>query len=384
MNLVEMIGKYVPADVLSKMGSAAGLGSDETKNVASGAVPLVAAGLARMGSTEQGAGHLLELARQTGAEDMVDRSGDVIGSEESRRTLMERGGRILSSLFGAKGGAILDAFTAQTGASSSGTRSFLAMLAPLALGVLSRHARSQSLGGGALASMLSGQSGLLSGMLPGGLGKLLGSGTPGSDVPGPWRAAEPRAREVPSQIRTSEALRAAGRGGQRRPVGVRAVVAAIAFALLAWALLREKAPEGERQARTPARVAKGPMESMPGMQREPPSQGIDALASYSGANLEGQRFSLSEISFESGTRQLTPQSAQQVDRLAGVMRERERMRVWLEGERADSVREALAARGIAAERVSTAKMGSGQPGATGATPQEALGPLRVDVVVVEP
>ena len=129
---------------------------------------------------------------------------------------------------------------------------------------------------------------------------------------------------------------------------------------------------------------KGPTESMPGMQREPPSQGIDALASYSSANLEGQRFSLSEISFESGTGQLTPPSAQQVDRLAGVMKERAGMRVRLEGDRADSVRDALAARGIAAERVSTAGTRSGQPGAMGATAQEAQAPLRVDVVVIEP
>jgi outer membrane protein OmpA-like peptidoglycan-associated protein len=127
------------------------------------------------------------------------------------------------------------------------------------------------------------------------------------------------------------------------------------------------------------------MESMPGMQREPPSQGIDALASYSGETLVGRRFSLSEISFESGTSQLTPPSAQQVDRLAGVMKERTGMRVRLEGDRADSVRDALAARGIAAERVSTAgtRSGSGQPGAMGATAQEAA-PVRVDVVVIEP
>jgi outer membrane protein OmpA-like peptidoglycan-associated protein len=257
------------------------------------------------------------------------------------------------------------------------------MLAPLALGVLSRHARSQGLGSGALASMLSGQSGLLSGMLPGDLGKLLGIGTPGEDVPGPWRGAE-RAREVPSQLRTSEPLRAAGRQVQQRRVGVRAVVAAIAFALLAWALLRQRS-EGERQARMPVPV-KGPMESTPGMQREPPSQGIDALASYSGETLVGRRFSLSEITFEPGTSQLTPQSAQQVDRLAGVMKERAGMRVRLEGERADSVRDALAAGGIAAERVSTAgtRSGSGQPGATGATAQEAQAPVRVDVVVLEP
>jgi hypothetical protein len=372
MNLVEMIGHYVPAEALAKMGSAAGLGSDETKTVASGAVPLVAAGLARMGSTEQGAGNLLELARRTGAEGMVDRIGDMIGSEQSRRTVMESGGGILSSLFGSKGSGILDAFTAQTGASSTGTRSFLAMLAPLALGALGRHTRSQGLGVGGLASMLSGQSGALANMIPGGLGKLLGGGVPSMDA----RARmEEAAREVPTQARIPEPMRARGQVQPRRFGGPAVVAMLIALGFLAWAFSRQRRPEVERQARTAPTSAV----PAPGMQRQPPGQGIDALASYPGANLEGQRFSLTEITLESGTGQLTQESARQVDRLAGAMKEREGMKVRLEGARAGSVRDALAARGIAAERVSTAAERSGTPGGAGG---EAPG--LVDVVVIQP
>lgn len=371
MNLVEMIGKYVPADMLSKIGSAAGLGSDETKKVASGAVPLVAAGLAQVGSTEEGAGRLLDLARQTGAEDMVDRFGDIIGSDESRRTLVERGGGILSSLFGAKADSILDAFTGQTGASRTGTRSFLAMLAPLALGVLGRQARSQGLGIGGLASMLAGQTGLLANMLPGGLGKLLGGGMPGTGERETWRTEAERPREVPSQLRTSEPIRPAEREAPRRRIGVPAIALAIGLALVAWALLRQKRPDVERQARTP--TATQPSEVTPGMRQAAPRQGIDALASYSGGNLEGQRFVIEEITVETGTANLTPQSARQVDRLASVMKERGGMKVRLEGERANSVRDALAASGIAAERVSIAEMRPGQPAAQ----------AQVDVVVIQ-
>jgi hypothetical protein len=374
MNLVEMIGKYVPTDMLSKMGSASGLGADDSRKVASGAVPLVAAGIAQVGSTEEGAGRLLELARQTGAEDTVGRFGDMLGSDESRRSLVEHGGGILSSLFGARGDTVLDAFSAQTGASRTGTHSFLAMLAPVALGVLGHHARSQGLGAAGLASMLSGQAGLLANMIPGGLGRLLGGavpGMPGREPREPSRFEEERQREVP-RVRT-EPVRTAERGVQRRRFPAPIAVLAIGLAFLAWALLRQR-PEPQRQARAPEPTATEPTAATPGMQRTAPSQGIDALASYSGSDLQGRRFSLTEISLDTGNSQLSQQSAQQVDTLAGAMKNHASMKVRLEGERADSVRDALATRGILAERVSTAKTSSGG---------QSQDPRLVDVVVVE-
>jgi hypothetical protein len=233
------------------------------------------------------------------------------------------------------------------------------MLAPLALGVLGRQAHSQGLGAGGLASMLAGQSGLLANMLPGGLGKLLGGGMPGRDEE-TWRTEVERPREVPSQLRTSEPIRPAEREAPRRRFGVPAIALAIGLALVAWALLRQKRPDVERQARTP--TATQPSEVTPGMRQAAPRQGIDALASYSGPNLEGQRFTIEETALETGTA-----------KLVSVMKERGGMKVRLEGERASSVRDALAASGIAAERVTIAEMRPGQPAAQ----------AQVDVVVIE-
>jgi hypothetical protein len=378
MNLVDMIGKYVSPDLMSKVGSAAGLGSDETKKVASGAVPLVAAGLARMGSSEQGAGRLLDLARQSGAEDMVERFGDAVGDETSRRSLVERGGGLLSSLFGAKSEGVLDAFSAQTGASRTGTRSFLAMLAPLALGILGRQARSQGLGAGGLASMLSGQAGLLTNMLPGGVGKLLGGVMPGRDEREPPHMEAERPREVPIPARTYEPARTGQEVGARRWV-LPAVLGLIALAFVAWAFLRQRPSDVERQARRPAPSATRPAD--PGVQRQAPPRGIDVLASLPSGNLAGQRFTFGEVRIEEGTRKLAPESAQQTERLAAVMKERPGMKVRLEGERAGAVRDHLAARGIEGERVSTAATRSGEAasGGTAAGGQAQL--AIVDVVV---
>jgi len=372
MNLVEMIGKYVSPEMLSKIGSTAGLGSDESKKVASGAVPLVATGIAQLGSTEEGAGRLLDLARQSGAEDMAGRFGEMIGSDESRRAVEERGGGILSSLFGSKWDGILDLLSTQTGASRTGTQSFLAMLAPLALGVLGRHARNQGLSAGGLSSMLAGQSGLLANMLPGGLGKLLGGGVPGVETREPSRAEAERPREV-----TPVVQRARVPPVQPRRSGMPAVLGLVGIALVAWALLRGRKPEVQPQATAPE-TAVSPQTPAAGMQRMAPNQGIDALAAYSGPDLKDQRFSLTDIGFETGTTHLNPPSARQVDQLAVAMRDRAGMKVRLEGERAGPVRDALTTRGIAGDRVMVAPSSAGQ-----GTAERAPSARMVDVVVTE-
>ncbi len=412
MNLVEMIGKYLPSDMTSKLGAASGLGSDQTKKLAPAAVPLVAAGLAQVGSTEEGAGKLLDLARQSGAEDTVGRFGEMVGSAESRRTLVENGGGILSSLLGSRKDNILGAVTAATGAPRQGTQTFLSMLAPLALGVLGRYVRSQGLGPAGLASMLSGQSSLLTNMVPGGLGRLLGGGGPVRESER-WerseRYEEGWKRETPPEVRATEWRETTStssdwqpeaptqrtgdwqrevpsttepvRGAEPRRWAVPAVALLIGLAFLTWALLRQRRP-GEQQASRltpnvtqPAEPATGTGSSATGTGSAQAAGGenIDALAGYSGANIEGKRFSIKNISFGSGGSNLGQASARQVDLLAGAMKERSGMRVRLEGERADSVRDALAARGIAVERVDTTKTIAGQ-----------AGPVQdqVDVVVV--
>ncbi len=107
---------------------------------------------------------------------------------------------------------------------------------------------------------------------------------------------------------------------------------------------------------------------------------------------------LDNLNFDFATAELVPGSTGTVDSVAAVLRDHPTAEIVLEGhtdnvgdpatnqrlsqQRADAIKAALAARGVAAERVSTAGIGQDRPITSNDTEEGRAQNRRVEIVVV--
>jgi outer membrane protein OmpA-like peptidoglycan-associated protein len=404
MNLVEMFTQGVPGGLIEKLGAAAGMSPDASQQVFKQSSPVLGYGLADAGATEVGAQKLLDVARDNQAEGLVDHFDTFMGSTEGRTGIMNKGAGLLSHLFGGKLDGIIQALSQGTQTSITGTQSMLAMLAPLALGMLSRHARSQNMDARGLSSFLGGQRSTLAGMLPFGLGTLLGAGggaartptlrdvsqtAPESGMPlEPVRTPETISR--PEIARPEPIPRPRVAQPQQRSIAGPLLLLAAGIALIGW-LFSNRHRRAEEQTATSAYNEPRSAEPTPSYGVTPPAQGVDALASYAGEQgnvTTPRRFELGDIGFQKGAAALAPGSAASVDKLAQVLKEHSGMRIEIMGHtdaagaaannsdlplaRADALKSELVGKGIGADRIDTA-----------ASAQPLASDRGVDVIVLE-
>lgn len=169
MNLVEMItGQLSNEAVLGSLGSLIGADSRQTKSATAAAVPALLGGLAKLASSDSGAG---QIASALGGLDMGmlgNLAGLFGGSNASKAADM--GGSLLGSLFGNAGTSMLvNALASFLGMKPGMTKTLLTYLAPVVLGQLAGTFKGGKIDARGVQSLLSSQASNITGALPKGL-----------------------------------------------------------------------------------------------------------------------------------------------------------------------------------------------------------------------
>jgi outer membrane protein OmpA-like peptidoglycan-associated protein len=172
-NLLDSVKTLFTNELIGK--AAATLGESETgiQNALRGTIPSVLMGLlGKAGTSTDGAAGILNMAKETAGSGILSNISGLLGGNSSG--LAGKGADMLKGLLGDKAGGIANLISGFSGVKSSTASSLLSMAAPLALGVLGRHATSNNLSAGGLMSFLDSQKSSIMNALPAGLSSVAG------------------------------------------------------------------------------------------------------------------------------------------------------------------------------------------------------------------
>jgi OOP family OmpA-OmpF porin len=175
IDLVDLVKGYLTPDVIQKAAAHVGESSVATQKTLAGIVPTLVGALANTASTDDGAQQLvrmLDAGKYDGS--VLNSVTSLFGGGMVTQNALSAGKGILDSLFGAKIGGVGELIARYAGVRTDSASSLLALAAPLVLHVLGRQRASIGSGASSLASLLGEQRSFLVGLVPAGLGSLLG------------------------------------------------------------------------------------------------------------------------------------------------------------------------------------------------------------------
>jgi outer membrane protein OmpA-like peptidoglycan-associated protein len=398
-NLIELTKRYLTPEVTIRASGLVGESPNATRRGLDTAVATIVGKLAEHGSSASESRTLmgiLEEARLIGAGGpLSERLGAMSGEE-----LVVLGKGLLGTIFGSRLGTIVDGARAIAGVKSSSMSSLFGLAAPIVLGVLGDEIHARRLDASGLAALLGEQRGFAASALS----EIVSEGD--AERAAPRTQPEAAAARAPA------------------PTGVRPVAepsAAARWGLLAAALgLVLGVTLGRRHMRTTRQV---PSQSLgAGITREPPavepprvagvpappaepspsraaSSGVGELNQYLDATTgeASKRFVLEDMTFEFATTHLMPKSLATLDQLAQTLRAHPNAHVRIEGHtddlglpaanekmsiaRANAVKNALVARGVSGDRITTNGLGQADPIAPNDTAAGRAKNRRIEVVV---
>jgi OmpA-OmpF porin, OOP family len=407
-NLLDMARAQLTPEVIQRASSLVGESPASTQRAMETAAPTIFAGLVEEGSSVAGANHLLVVLQEAGL------SGTMAGITERKEaesgpldSLIDTGKRLLGRLFGGRVGSIVEAVASSSGVKRSSMSSLLGLTTPLVLGALGSEIATRHLDAPGLVRFLAEQKRSVIGLLPTGVAAALGS----SSVP---------VREVherPAALASSPS--------SRFPWILLAIIPLaliLGFLLRSREAVRTSVPEASRRVEAEAEVeqappvVRAPQEANPPATANPPAMANPPAAAKAPLVGEGtaseqlavflaapggelpRRFVLDNLNFDFATAQLVPGSTGTVDSVAAVLKDHPTTEIVLEGhtdnvgdaatnqrlsqQRADAIKAALAARGVAAERISTAGIGQDRPLTSNDTDEGRAQNRRVEIVVV--
>jgi hypothetical protein len=171
MNLLDMVKGQLSDTVMGQLSSAVGLGKADTSKAMDAILPTQLNALINQGSSPQGAQNILGMLGNFG--NMGNIMG-MLGKGDSGSGLMKMGESLLPMLFGNKMGDVLGGLASATGIGNQNALSGLMKMAgPILMGTLAGQAKGMN--PMQLVSMLGGMKGQVDGLLPKGMGNILGS-----------------------------------------------------------------------------------------------------------------------------------------------------------------------------------------------------------------
>jgi outer membrane protein OmpA-like peptidoglycan-associated protein len=376
-NLVDLARAQLTPEVIQRASSLVGESPASTQRAMEAATPTIFAGLVQEGSSVKGASHLLQMLDETGL------SGSMAGLAERREaesgaaeSLMASGKELFGRLFGGRAGSVVEATAISSGIKHASMSSLLGLTTPLVLGALGSEVATRHLDAAGLATLLAEQKSSVVRMLPTGAATALGL----------------------SAVSTREPVRA--RALEVKPTTMRfpwIVLLAVALALIVGFALRNRGTPRPVAAPVPDIPVAPPVVRVPLVGQGTASQQLGQFLALPSGELP-KRFVLDNLNFDTATAQLVPGAATTLDSVAAVLKDHPTAQIVLEGHtdnvgdpasnrvlsqnRADAVKAALVARGVAADRISTAGIGQQQPIATNETEEGRAQNRRTEIVVM--
>lgn len=158
IDLLDVITKGLSGPLLGQLAGVIAANTDATSRGLAAAVPAILGGLLNSASTPTGASKLIDLMTKGNFESLLGNIGGLLTGGKATRDLMKSGTGLLSSILGDRSDAVTDALGSASGLNRASASSLLAIVAPLAIGFITRHLRGAAgLNPPALTSLLSSQ-----------------------------------------------------------------------------------------------------------------------------------------------------------------------------------------------------------------------------------
>jgi len=182
-NLLDAVKGLFTNDLISNAASSLGESEGGIQKALSGAIPSILTGLLGKAGSSEGAAGILDQARQTAGTGIINNLSGFFSNDNSN--LLGRGAEMLKAVLGDKAGGVASLVSNFAGVKHSSASTILSMVAPVALGVLGRHANENNLNTGGLVNFLSSQKASILNALPSALstvGSLVGIGSTGNTL----------------------------------------------------------------------------------------------------------------------------------------------------------------------------------------------------------
>ena len=396
MNLLEILEKIFGGNFAALASRFLGEPESNTKSAITSMLPALLGSIVQKGSTPGGASALMNTLNSSQVDANLPGKISELFATGGGNQLVNAGSGILSSLLGSKVNSLTGALSSMSGISGTSATSLIAMAAPLIMSALKKIVGEQSLNANGLMSLLGNQSRTLQNAIDPRLSQAMGLGLPG---------VAPAARE---------AVDTASSGVNKALPWIILVLAG----LLGLWLLRNCSSEKARRA---AEETKSATEAAAQKTTEAARSGVAALRSISLPNgmtinapqggfidslvvflsnpswAPGKSFAFDQITFETDSAALTPDSADQIGQLATVLQGYPSINVSVEGhtdntgdpavnkklseDRAAAVKAALIDKGVPADRVTSVGWGAEKPVASNDTEEGKLKNRRVEITL---
>jgi hypothetical protein len=170
-NLISLVMQYLTPDVISRIASVLSLDRNSAQSAISAAVPALLAGFSGAATKPGGAQNLVDAIKQQPG--VTDQFANIIAGS-GQTSFLDQGSTLLKSVLGGQDqSALAGAVSKFAGIGQGAGNSLLAMLAPVAMGVIGKQLGGRNLDVGSLTGLLASQKDQIAQALPGGFGKLL-------------------------------------------------------------------------------------------------------------------------------------------------------------------------------------------------------------------
>jgi OmpA-OmpF porin, OOP family len=394
-SLLSATKAYLTPEVVRSASIMTGESEAATREAMQSGVASVFVGLTNMVSTSEGASTLGNLIRKPAFGKLLNNVSSPFSGGSETSSLMDSGYNLLRGIFGDRTRSVANLLAGFSGISSSSSGRLMAMLAPLSIGVLGKHAADRGLNAAEVANALVGQRDEFAAAAPAGLSKMLGDRPP--RPMGIHVAPDTDAYRYEAPVATART--------PERPAGMRWwPLLLIGLALLLFWFFRNigsRAREAGRQVVTTTQNALWSINLPGGANILVPTGSFNYnLARFlADGQTAPQTFVFDRLNFEPDSTQLTADSQSTVTNLSQILNAYPTAQVQLSGHtdnagapdanqnlslnRANAVKQMLIDRGIAADRIATIGYGQDRPIASNDTEEGRAKNRRLELTVTQ-
>jgi OOP family OmpA-OmpF porin len=396
MDLLEILKQIFGGNFAAFASRFLGESESNTKSAITSMLPALLGSIVQKGSTPGGASALLNALNSPQVDANLPGKISELFATGGGNQLVNAGSGLLSSLLGSKANSLTSALSSMSGISGTSANSLVAMAVPIVMGFLKRIVGEQGLNANGLMSLLGSQAKTLQNEIDPRLGQAMNL-----RLPGVGQAATAAVDTASSGLNKA----------------IPWIILVLAELLGLWLLRTCSSEKARRVAEETKSAMQGAAQnttgaaksavaalrsiSLPnGLKIDAPQGGfIDSLVVFLSKPdwAPGKSFAFDEITFETDSAALTPDSADQIGQLATVLKAFPSTNVSVEGhtdntgdpavnkklseDRAAAVKAALIDKGVPADRVTSVGWGAEKPVASNETEEGKLKNRRVEITL---